>query len=104
MNYAYRNALVDLNRFEDSEEVFSRFRKSALVPVSYESSVYAVPETQSFPVMYYRTDIFKEMQLSPPADWKQVIYVMSILKKNNIEFGIPFDSSVFINMIYLKLI
>lgn len=100
MNYAYRNALVDLNRFEDSEEVFSRFRKSALVPVSYESSVYAVPETQSFPVMYYRTDIFKEMQLSPPADWKQVIYVMSILKKNNIEFGIPFDSSVFINMIY----
>lgn len=100
MNYAYRNALVDLSSFEDSEEIFSRFRESALVPVSYNGSVYAIPETQTFPVMYYRTDIFEEMNLTPPTNWKEVIYVMSMLKKNNIEFGIPFDSSVFVNMIY----
>lgn len=100
MNYAYRHALVDLRRFADADEVFSRFRASALTPISFDGATYGVPETQSFPALFYRTDVLQELGLTVPETWDDVVYVLSALKKNRIEFGIPFDSSAFLNMIY----
>ena len=100
MNYAYRNALVDISEFKDCGEVLSVFRDTALTPLSYGGAVYAVPETQTFPAMFYRTDIFNEMGLKAPETWKDVISVLSKLKKNNLEFGIPKDPPTFFSILY----
>lgn len=100
MNLAYRNAVVDLAGFEDFDEMKARFRENAFVSVSYNDSVYGMPNSQTFNALFYRTDIFEEMELEPPNTWDEVIYVMSMLKKNNLEFGLPFSSDTFLNMLY----
>lgn len=102
MNLAYRNAVVDLSEFADFVDVKQRFRENAFVSVSYKNSVYGIPNSQSFSILFYRTDIFEEMELEPPKTWDDVVYVMSMLKKNNLEFGLPFNSGTFLNMLYQR--
>ena len=94
LNYALRNAVCDLSEFAGAEEVKSRFYGSALEPFSYNGGLYALPETQTFPVMYYRSDIFEELGIQPPETWKEVFKVLSILQKSNMTIGIPAPSSV----------
>ncbi len=57
VNYAMRGAAYDLTQFPDFEEVAKRFRESALTPYRYDGGVYALPEQQSFPMLFYRKDI-----------------------------------------------
>lgn len=56
VNYAMRNAVVDLTEFPDFDEVANRFRESALLPYRYDGGVYALPEHQIFSMMFYRKD------------------------------------------------
>lgn len=91
MNYAFRDALIDLSQYPDLEEVLSRFRPSALVPLSYEGSVYGLPDTQSYYMMFYRTDVLEELGIKVPENWDEVVTAMAALKKNNLELGIPTD-------------
>ena len=89
VNYAMRNATVDLTRFPDFGEVAQRFRPSALVPYTYEGGVYALPETQTFPMLFYRKDILKELGLKVPETWEDVAALLAVLNKNNMQFGLP---------------
>ncbi len=57
VNYGLRNAVMDLTQFEDFEEVADRFSDSAMVPFSFNGATYALPDTQTFPMMFYRKDI-----------------------------------------------
>jgi hypothetical protein len=54
VNLAMRGGLYDLTQFKDFEEVSSRFMKTATVPYTYKDGVYAIPDTQTFSVMFYR--------------------------------------------------
>lgn len=98
VNFATRGAAVDLTAFGEGDTAFDvvkeRFRPSALVPYQLGAGVYALPETQTFPVMYYRSDIFEELGIQPPETWKEVFKVLSILQKSNMTIGIPAPSSV----------
>lgn len=87
MNYGLRNAVTDLSQFSDLEEVTERFFDSAMVPFTYEDSTFALPETQTFPMMFYRKDILKELGISLPETWDEVKVIMSVLAKNQMEFG-----------------
>ncbi len=89
MNYAIRNSLYDLASFSDYEEIASRFLPSALVPYTYGHKIYALPETQTFPLLFYRTDILKELGLEVPQTWDNVIDMLSVLQKNNMSFALP---------------
>lgn len=102
MNYAYRNAVVDLAEFSDFSEIKTRFRASALTSVSYKDSVYALPFTQSFHMLFYRNDIISELGIKIPETWQDVINALATLKKNNLEFGIPIpsDLNTFYSMLY----
>ncbi len=88
MTLAFRNRVLDLTKFEDSEEVFKRFRPSALVPISFGDAVYALPTTQGMNLTYYRTDILEELDLEVPKTWDDVTQVMATLQKNNLEMGV----------------
>jgi len=89
INYALRNAVVDLSQFATFPEVVSRFHESAMVPFEFQGRYYALPETQQFSVMFYRTDIFDNLELTPPTTWQEVLGIMPLLQRNNMEVGIP---------------
>ena len=100
VNYAMRNAVHDLSTFDDYDEVMSQFKDSAILPYEFEGGVYAMPETQIFPVLFYRTDIMTEIGIIPAdADeefwynftWDDVIDMIPELQRLNLEFYLPID-------------
>lgn len=89
LNYAIRGAVVDLKEFSDYNEVAKRFQKSALEPLEFRESVYGIPETQSFPMLFYRKDVLNMLGLDVPKTWDDVISMLPILQKSNLNFGLP---------------
>lgn len=89
VNYAMRNAAADLTQFPDFEEVSRRFRESAFVPYSYQKGVYALPETQTFNMLFYRKDVLKELGLDIPQTWDDVSNLLAVLNKNQMQFALP---------------
>lgn len=89
VNYAMRGAAVDLTQFPDFAEVAANFRESALVPYTYACGVYALPETQTFDMLFYRKDVLQELGLDVPETWEDVYQMLTVLKKHHMEFGLP---------------
>lgn len=100
VNYGLRNAVLDLTQFEDFEEVAKRFNESAIVPFSFDGATYALPDTQTWLMMFYRKDILAEIDLEVPQTWDDVKVAMSILSKNQMEFGMLPSEQVFAMMLF----
>lgn len=100
MNYGLRNAVADLSQFDDLEEVLERFYPSAMAPFQFEGATYGLPETQTFPMMFYRKDILKELGLEIPTTWDEVKVVMTVLSKNQMEIGMLPGENVFAMILY----
>ena len=111
VNYAMRNAVEDLTQFEDFDEVIKPFQSSILVPLTYNDGkhkgIYGLPETQNFPVLFYRSDVMEEMGLPIPQTWDELIAELPTIQGNSLEVGINFpditlnpDISVFESMVY----
>ncbi len=88
VNLAMRGALLDFNRFEDMEERKSQWHPSALVPYFYRDGLYALPETQSFDMIFYRRDILEELGLSVPQTWEELRALVPVLQKRGMQIGI----------------
>ncbi|QNK59514.1 extracellular solute-binding protein [Paenibacillus sp. PAMC21692] len=89
VEFAIRNALVDLNQFPDLQTVKERFVKSAFIPYEYNNGLFALPETQDFQMMFYREDIFDSLGIEPPQTWKDVYKILPILQEYEMEFYYP---------------
>jgi len=89
VNYAIRNAVVDVSKFPGYGDVIKELHPSVLVPFTYQGAVYALPETQYFHVMFYRKDIFQELNINIPNTWSDLIDILPIIQKNNMNVGIP---------------
>ena len=87
VNLASRNALVDLNQFQLGE-LADEIDEQSFVPFEYNGGLYALPETQVFHMLFYRTDVFEQLGLSVPETWEEFYEVMNILRFNNLEVGI----------------
>lgn len=88
-NYAFRGAVIDLAQFPDYKQVSERFNKSAIVPLSFQNGVYGLPETQTFPMLFYRKDILSKLNLAIPQTWEDVLVMLPMLQKNKMNFGLP---------------
>ena len=100
VNYGIRNAVLDLSQFDDFEEVSRRFSPSALVPFSFNGATYALPDTQTFPMMFYRKDILAEIGLEVPTTWDEVKVAMTVLAKNQMEFGMLPNEQTFAMLLF----
>ncbi|MBO4390686.1 MAG: extracellular solute-binding protein [Lachnospiraceae bacterium] len=100
MNYGTRSAVLDLSTFEDLPEVMERFDESAMAGFTYEGHVYALPETQTFPMMFYRKDILEELDLELPRTWADVNVAMTVLAKNQMEIGVLAGENIFAMMLF----
>lgn len=91
VDFAVRGAAYDLTQFDDFEEVASRFSPNALEPFEFEGGIYAVPETMSFPMMFYRTDIMEDLgiDVSLLETWTGIVEILAILQSQNMDFALP---------------
>lgn len=89
VNYAMRNAVVDLTQFDDYHEIEPRFRESAVLPYRFNNGVYALPEQQIFSMLFYRKDIFEELELDVPETWEDVFQMIPVLQKNHMDLALP---------------
>ena len=97
VDYAIRNAMYDLTRFEDFEEFKKYTIDECFVPVTYEGGVYAIPETMGFNVMFYREDIFKQLDMKVPNTWDEVIdTLLPQLYQYNMQFYMPVEVDMFV--------
>ena len=89
VNYAVRNAAIDLSQFSDCDEVLQRFMPSSLTQLSFNKGVYGLPESQTFYMMFYRKDILHDLGLEVPQTWEDVIKILPVLQKKQLNFGMP---------------
>ena len=90
VNLACRGALADLSGFDTYKDVMARFSDTAAVPYTFNDGVYAVPNTQTFFMMFYRTDIFNRLGLSVPQTWDDVFKLIPRLQQKHMAFGLPY--------------
>ncbi|MBP1997111.1 ABC transporter substrate-binding protein, partial [Paenibacillus eucommiae] len=98
VDFAMRGALVDLSGFPDFKQVADQFAPGALLPFYYDKGYYALPETQSFKVLFYRKDILEQLGLSIPDTWDDVYNMLPTLQQNGYNFYVPTDD--FITFLY----
>jgi ABC-type glycerol-3-phosphate transport system substrate-binding protein len=90
VEFAIREAVVNLKQFDNFEEVSKRFLPGIMVPFEYRGGVYALPETMNFQVLFYRKDILKELGIKIPDTWDELYTdVLPVLYQNGLEFGYP---------------
>lgn len=93
VNYALRNAVVDLEaKFgNEVDEVLSEYNPSAYEAYKFNGGLFALPETENYNVMFYRTDIMEEIgvDVSTVNTWDDVIKILPVLQKNNMSFAVP---------------
>lgn len=90
VNYGMRGALLDLTRFDDYDQVLTRFQKGADTPYWNNGALYAIPDTQSFFCMFYRTDVFEQLGLSVPTTWEEFLYCATIIQRYNMDVYVPY--------------
>ena len=109
VDYALRNANVNLRRFADCDEVLTRFKESAYIPYEYNDGLYALPEQETFCLLFYRKDVLAQLELEPPETWEDFINILPTLQSNNLAVGVPYpnviqggavDLSILYSMIY----
>ena len=106
VDYALRNANVNLMRFEDCDEVLQNFYPSAYEAYKYDGGLYALPETESFNLLFYRKDILEQLDVELPQTWDDLIAILPTLQGNNLDVAIPYpsiqapDMRAFYTMIY----
>lgn len=89
VNYALRGAAEDLTQFEDYQEVLSSYTESSYQQYCLDGAIYAIPETQTFNVMFYRTDVLEQLELEVPQTWQDLIEMLPTIQGNNMSIGIP---------------
>ncbi len=100
MNYGMRNAVVDLNRFSDLSEIKGYFRESALVAYEFDGKIFALPETETCLMMFYRKDILEELKLPLPTTWDEMKTALSVLYKNQMDLGMLPSEQSFAMLLY----
>lgn len=94
-NLYYRDALVDLSSMPNIDEILSRFYPSAMTAFTYNNAIYALPQTQTFQMMFYRKDVFKEYGYSVPDTWEDMYALMNLLQNDGMQMGISIAEATF---------
>ena len=95
VNLALRGAIKPLNELTGYSEVIQRFMPTAVLPYELQGECYALPETQVFNMMFYRTDIFEDLGIEPPETWDDLYRIVPVIQNKNFDIGLPGDQSVF---------
>ncbi|MBQ4075521.1 MAG: extracellular solute-binding protein, partial [Clostridia bacterium] len=93
IDYALRHVAEPLSSLcpdeEELRQVLARFRESALTGLSFQGEIYALPETQSMTVMFYREDVLSNLGIAAPTAekpwaWDDLIAALPLLQQNHL--------------------
>lgn len=108
INYAIRHAIQPLDHFDTFDKVVARFSPQAIVPFtldygddSHEKEVYAIPETESFSMLFYRQDIFSDLNIEVPTTWEELKAVLPVLQSQYMQIAMPQSLAGF-NLLYYQ--
>lgn len=104
VNWGIRNAVVDLSQFADFAEVIPWFHESAMTPFQFRNAVYALPDTQDFLISFVRTDIMRELNLSVPTNWDQVLDVLPALQRQYLDYYLPNSKGSLSPLLYAMIV
>lgn len=95
IDLAMRGALVNLDseKYNIREATEGTFSEAAWKRFYFDGGYYAIPETQDWPMLFYRTDIFEEMDLEVPKTWDELYELLRTLQGQNMNFGMTEASS-----------
>ncbi len=101
INYAIRSAILAVDEFDDFNEVTDSFTDSAMLVLGINDPdgtmhYYGLPETQSFPMMFVRTDILADLDLEIPKTWDDVKAAIPVLQSHNMEIGLTTEYRIFL--------
>lgn len=117
INYAIRSAILPVEKYagfderlgydtydEDTNTYYMDgvkiptnevyFNNANMVQLSLYGRSYGVPETASFPMLFYRKDILAEMGVSVPKTWDELLSIAPQFQANNMEIGLGYAASI----------
>lgn len=94
-NLMVRGALADMREMDGFAEREKEFYPSAFVAYRFGDGIYAMPETQNYNMLFYRTDILQDEGLRPPSTWDDFYAVLQKLQQKQLQAGIPESQAVF---------
>ncbi|MCR4902089.1 MAG: extracellular solute-binding protein [Butyrivibrio sp.] len=86
---AVRGALVDMTQFEDFQEAAEPYEPGYFMTGTIGDSVYSMPETTNFWVLFYRTDTMEKLGLEIPQTMDDVIDMLPDLQMRGLNFYYP---------------
>lgn len=89
IEFALRDAAVDLTQFEDAKEVLEQFSPGLFVPSTMDGGIYSLPETFYFWVQFYRTDILNKLNIGVPDTMDEVEQLIPELTQRGLSFYYP---------------
>lgn len=72
VEFAIRDTVVDVSKFDEFSEVKSRFLEDIFIPYQYNNGVFAIPETMNFTCLFYRKDILEQYSIAIPETRDQL--------------------------------
>lgn len=101
-NYAMRDAVAELSGMPGFDEVAARFPESALTPYTYRGGVYAIPETFSYMMMFYRQDILEQLgiDINSIKTWQDVISALPTIQGQNMNISMMPNSNSYVTFLY----
>lgn len=103
VDYALRKAVVDLSQFEDIDDVTERFYPESMTSFYLDSGLYALPDTMSYPMLFYRKDIITDLGIAEEdlSTWDSILQkVLPELDMNNFDFGLQTTINNYGNFLY----
>ena len=91
---ASRGLVVNLKEMPGYNEVAKRFPENLSTLYQYEDGVYGLPLTDSFPMLFYRTDVLEELGQTPPETWDQLIKMLPDLQRRYLRVGLILPSNI----------
>ncbi|MBQ6825618.1 MAG: extracellular solute-binding protein [Clostridia bacterium] len=102
-NLALRGAAENLYNYFDESYLKEQFHEYSLNAFSFRDGIYAMPEVQTWTMMFYRKDILQELniQASDLSTWDSILEtVLPKLKKSSLSFGLLPTIDNYITFLY----
>ena len=89
LDYGKVGGVIDLEaNFPDA---ISRLKKKIFPAMwqncYFQGHLFGIPYNATALVAFYRTDIFKKLNLKPPETWSELIHILDVLTANNYYYG-----------------
>lgn len=88
INFALRGALQDLSGKEGFSDIYKQYREGSFTPYTLNGGVYGIPATETYAMVFVRTDIFARMGLTVPTTWEELLDLAPILQRKNMQIGL----------------